>query len=200
MPHSDKWHVGGGVAEIGVHHGKFFLLLNSTTFENEQSYAIDVFERQELNIDQSGSGNLQVFERNLRNFDAHYGKNVMVLSEDSTDPALVAKIQKRVRFFSVDGGHTAEHTISDLIFAQKSIIPQGVVILDDILNSHWLGVIEGAIRYLLTKPTLIPFAIGYNKLLLANISYATRYYKLMAASSLCVKADVEFCGHKVISM
>ena len=190
----------GGIAEVGVHHGKLFLLLNSTSLLHEESYAIDVFERQDLNIDHSGQGNRQAFERNLANFDTHKGKNVVVVAGDSTDVATQTLIRKRVRFFSVDGGHTAEHTLNDLRLAQQCIVAEGVVILDDILNAHWLGVIEGAVRYLLTKPTLIPFAVGYNKMLLANLSHAGRYYDMMASSPLCKKVGVDICGYKVIAM
>lgn len=190
----------GGVAEVGVHHGKLFLLLNSTSHANEQSYAIDVFDRQDLNIDHSGQVNKQAFERILANLDTHKEANVAIVSAESTDMATHSHIRQGVRFFSVDGGHTVEHTINDLKLAQQSIIAEGIVILDDILNAHWLGVIEGAVRFLLTKPTLVLFAVGYNKMLLANFSHASRYYDLMAASSLCKKVGVEICGNKVIAM
>jgi len=45
----------GGAVEIGVHHGKFFLPLNAMVESvSETSLAIDVFERQDLNIEKSG--------------------------------------------------------------------------------------------------------------------------------------------------
>ena len=43
----------GGVAEIGVHHGKFYILLNQVVDLHYKSYAIDVFGMQHLNIDMS---------------------------------------------------------------------------------------------------------------------------------------------------
>ena len=39
--------IEGGVGEIGVHHGKLFMLLHLMTSNHERSFAIDVFENQE---------------------------------------------------------------------------------------------------------------------------------------------------------
>jgi hypothetical protein len=107
----------GGICEIGVHHGKFYLLLNQVTSISAQSFAIDVFEEATLNIDLSGSGNRAAFTKNLTDFDIHQGKNTVIVKGDFTDSKLqLEKIIEpgSLRFFSIDGGHTAEHTISDL--------------------------------------------------------------------------------------
>ena len=37
--------IGGAVAEIGVHHGKCFILLCHGLKDNERAYAIDIFDR-----------------------------------------------------------------------------------------------------------------------------------------------------------
>jgi Methyltransferase domain len=135
---------GGGICEIGVHHGKFYLLLNQVTSIETRSFAIDIFEEAALNIDHSGSGNRAAFTKNLAEFDIHQGRNTVIIKGDSTDSKL--QLEKTIgpgslRFLSIDGGHTAEHTISDLKLANHLISNEGVVILDDILNAHWLGVI-----------------------------------------------------------
>jgi predicted O-methyltransferase YrrM len=44
-----------------------------------------------------------------------------------------------MRFISIDGGHTPEHTVSDLNLACRLINNQGVVILDDVLHHPWPG-------------------------------------------------------------
>lgn len=197
--HKDE-NVNGGIAEIGVHHGKFFILLNWLTEKNEESYAIDLFDDQHLNIDQSGCGSLEIFKKNLLEFDKHQGNNVNIVIADSTTYPLEKDILKPVRIFSVDGGHTVEHTLSDLKLAHKLIHKQGVVILDDITNMHWLGVIEGCIRFLEQKPTLVPFAIGQNKMFLCNLSYADSYKNIFKNSGYSSKDDVMLCGHKIIAL
>ena len=192
----------GGCLEIGVHQGKFYLLLNQVISEDARSWAVDLFDAQDLNIDRSGSGSLTTFKANLEKYDVHRGKNTEIVSGDSTDPAL--DLEGRIgigslRFVSVDGGHTVQHTVNDLQLASRLVSNQGVVILDDILNHHWLGVIEGAVQYLSGFPTLVPFAIGHNKLYLCKMSYQPKYFEVMSRSPLFTKA-VQFCGHQLAAL
>ena len=192
----------GGCLEIGVHHGRLYLLLNQVISASATSYAVDIFDSQHLNIDLSGAGSLKIFEDNLARFDVHKGANTQIVIGDSTDPALRLREivgDNPLRFISVDGGHTVEHTISDLVLANDLISNEGVVILDDILNYHWLGVIEGVGRFLDRRPTLVPFAIGHNKLYMAKISFRSFYHDLFANSPMNTKI-VNFYGHSVVAL
>jgi hypothetical protein len=173
--HQKSRGVHGGMAEIGVHHGKLF-------------------------IDNSGSGSLAIFKDNLQAYDRHQGANVSIISADSVTANLSELIDQPVRLFSIDGGHTAEHTISDLKKAQLRLHPEGVIVLDDILNYHWLGVIEGTITFLRTQPTLVPVAIGLNKLFLVNLSFAEKYRELFRGHAMMTKYPVKFCGHDVVAL
>ena|ERR1700722_9312703 len=192
----------GGVCEIGVHHGKLYLLLNQVTSVGAQSFAVDVFEEAALNIDLSGHGSREAFMNNLAQFDVHRGKNTIIIKGDSTDSKL--QLEKTIgpgslRFLSIDGGHTAEHTISDLKLANQLISNEGVVILDDILNGHWLGVIEGATHFLLGRPTLVPFALGQNKLYLCKLSFQKYYFNVLSESPMKTKI-VPFFGHPLVAL
>lgn len=192
----------GGCMEIGVHHGKFYILLNQVVAAGETSYAVDIFEEQNLNIDQSGSGSLERFQANLVAHDVHRGANTIIVKGDSTDAGLALDQRIRpgsLRFISVDGGHTVEHTVNDLQIAARLVANEGVVILDDILNHHWPGVIEGAFRFLATSPVLVPFALGHNKLYLCKLSFQAYYCNLFSASHLFTKA-VRFHGHTVAAL
>lgn len=195
----------GGVCEIGVHHGKLFILLNQTTQPEFDSYAIDVFDDQKLNIDNSGCGSVQRFKENLSYHDRHGGTNTVIISGDSTDSGLelTKKIKPgSIRFFSIDGGHTATHTLNDLKIANELISNEGVVILDDILNHRWMGVIEGAVDFLGTRPTLVPFAMGHNKLYFCKFSYHSYYYNLLLNNHLPKLGTLtrnKFFGHDIIS-
>jgi len=187
----------GGALEIGIHHGKLYLLLNQVVDEDQSSYAVDVFDNQNLNIDKSGRGSLERFKFNLAKYDKHQGQNTQLIIGDSTDCALNLKGISRLRFISIDGGHTVAHTLNDLKLAEGLVHNEGVVILDDILNYHWLGVIEGVGRYLDTHPTLVPFAVGHNKLYLCKISFQNFYISLFLNSQLISKKEVPFYGHKI---
>lgn len=192
----------GGACEIGVHHGKLYLLLNQVIAAHEKSYAVDVFDNQHLNIDHSGDGNLAKFRENLVKYDVHRGSNTVILPMDSTDPATpLDRIIPlgSIRFMSIDGGHTPEHTINDLNLASKILNNQGVVILDDILNHWWMGVIEGVCKFLQTTPTLVPFAVGDNKMYFAKLSYKDYYYNAFNNSPFRSK-EITFFGHKILSL
>ena len=113
---ADVQTVRGAVGEIGVHHGKLFLLLELCRSAGEGAVAVDLFEMQDQNIDGSGRGNVKKFRRNLARFAAR-PSDVVVHSADSTRLAtgsLLGLAGAPFRLFSVDGGHTAEITVSDL--------------------------------------------------------------------------------------
>lgn len=60
-----KLGIRGDLAEIGVHHGKSFLVLANSIASGEKIFAIDVFEDQHKNIDQSGHGDRETFMENV---------------------------------------------------------------------------------------------------------------------------------------
>lgn len=192
----------GGVAEIGIEHGQFYMLLNSVVDGKFPSFAIDIFESQHLNIDGSGRGSLEIFSNNLQTVDVHYGKNTNVVIGDSTDSRTHAHMRKVIapgslRYFSIDGGHTAEHTLNDLKLATEFISNEGVVIVDDILHPCWMGVLEGTLKFLSEKPTLVPFALGDNKLYLCKLSFYKKYYEHMAKFVLTNPHSHGFFGHQI---
>jgi hypothetical protein len=122
--------IRGGVCEIGIHHGKLFLLMNAVTAPDEPSFAVDLFDQDSLNISHSGHGSAEIFRSNLDKFDAKKGNNVTLIAGDSTAAETQREMEKLIprggiRMFSVDGGHTAEHTISAiaLAMAKPGIMP-----------------------------------------------------------------------------
>src|SRR5262249_1831572 len=114
---SDRQHalgMRGGVAEIGVHHGKLFILLYVLGRAPEKAVAIDLFADQHLNVDLSGSGDLHKFRRNL----ARYGDDERLVLHQGNSLELGGADLVRLaggppRFVSVDGGHTPGLTPHD---------------------------------------------------------------------------------------
>jgi hypothetical protein len=163
----------GSVGEIGIHHGKLFILLYLLCREDERAVAVDLFEQQEKNLDRSGLGDEEKFRRNLA---SHAGddRRLTLIAGDSTEltpPGLLAAGAGRFRLFSVDGGHTAQITESDLALVSGVLTDGGVLVLDDYFNEEWPGVSEGTNRFFANRNAnadgspLIPFAVGGNKLL-----------------------------------
>lgn len=151
--------LGGAVGEIGVHHGKLFLVLMLTRAPGEAAFAIDVFEDQKQNLDGSGMGDRAAFERNLR----HWGKGaddirVIPASSLSLQPDDILRPCGRVRLASIDGGHTAECVRNDLRLIEATLTDDGVIVLDDYFNPEWPGVSTGVAEYLLCgEGALRPF-------------------------------------------
>jgi hypothetical protein len=189
--------VAGSVAEIGVHHGKLFILLYLLSQSFEKAVAIDLFDDQHLNIDNSGSGDLAKFHHNL---EQHADSRRLVLhkgnSMDLSGATLTRLADGPLRFVSVDGGHTAEITAHDLATAESAIAEGGIIVLDDAFNEQWPGVSDGVHRYFERRPNLVPFAIGANKTYFCRPSHHDIYHDAAAAAASSI-TSTEFLGRPV---
>lgn len=173
--------VTGSLGEIGVHHGQLFLvaLLNSRV--DERTFAVDVFDRQDLNIDGSGLGDETVFRANITR---HAGDIdvVDVFARSSLDLS-AAELKHQcgpARFVSIDGGHTEDCTLNDLRLADAIVVRRGLVIIDDCFNQSWPGVATGFARYALGENRrLHPFLITPNKVFLSDSGSAGGYLSVM---------------------
>jgi hypothetical protein len=180
-----KWqqlnNVTGDVAEIGVHHGKFFVLLANLRRQNERAFAVDVFDDQHLNPDKSGRGDLSSFKEHLRLYTSDVG--IETIQKDSkrlNRSDFYCRKKGNIRLFSVDGSHTAAHTFADLTTAAQLLNAEGLIILDDFYNPDWPGVQEGCHRFLMNSPgDVAPFAYGNNKLYLCKPGAQVKYLHLV---------------------
>jgi type IV secretory pathway TraG/TraD family ATPase VirD4 len=84
-----------------------------------------------------------------------------------------------VRLFSIDGGHTEECTFNDICLAEGALDDRGVVILDDVFQPDWPGVISGLAKYVTARSALRPFAITPNKVYLARSQHIAFYHSEM---------------------
>lgn len=189
--------VNGGTAEIGVHHGKLFILLYLLSRAPERAVAIDLFEDQHLNIDQSGAGDLARFRRNLGQ---HADVDRLVLRQGSSlelgGADLVRLADGPLRLASVDGGHTAEIAAHDLATVEAALAEGGIVIVDDVFNEQWPGVGDGVRRWFERRPDLVPFAIGANKTYFCRRSHRD-VYRQAAVAAAGSATTTEFLGETV---
>ena len=168
--YQNQSNIYGSVGEIGVHHGKLFILLNLLTREDEHSFAIDLFDEQKENIDRSGLGDLSIFKSNLDNY-ATNNQNIEILSMNSLnlDKNFYRETSsKKFKLFSIDGGHHYKAVINDLKIAEEVMVEGGVVLLDDLLNPLWIEVVSAYSSYKLKGGKLVAFAITKDKLYLTN--------------------------------
>jgi hypothetical protein len=198
--------ISGGVAEIGVHHGRFFLGLLLATTPGEPAVAIDLFADQERNVDASGRGDEAILRENLAKH-AGSGADVHVMSADSTTLSGADVVEltggQLVRIFSVDGGHYASLVEHDMRTAEEALSPGGVIIGDDLFNQQWPGCVEGTLAYLDKSSKVVPFAIGFNKVLFTDREHARAYRDALAALArrrFWRQKDSEMHGEPVVIM
>lgn len=206
----NKFDIKGHIGEIGVHHGKLFILLFLLARPNENAIAVDIFDKQYLNIDQSGKGDFEKFINNFETF-AKDKDRLKIISSDSTQVSsndIKNAVGGELRLFSVDGGHTPEITRNDLKIASKSICEGGVIILDDCFNGLFPGVSEGTNQFFNydNNNAIVPFAIGThnaNKVFFTSSDYADKYIEYLLECNLAnvrYSRQPEFFGHRVISL
>ena len=186
--------VRGHIAEFGVHHGLFLFLLNILRNREEQCFAIDVFDDQHLNIDYSGGGSLAAFLSHLETFLGSQRRFFRVVQRDTMSFSSVEVVElfgkNGVKFFSIDAGHTIQHTCNDLSLAQEVLVPGGVVALDDYMSWHWPGVTEGFYRFMQSQNRrLKPFLYFQNKLFLTTVSEHGRCLRQFRAGIEAVCGD-----------
>jgi len=154
----------GSIGEIGVHHGLFYGALASNARENEKLWAADLFSKQELNFDKSGKGDLDVFKRNMKKIGV---EDIHIIEGDSMmiSPSDVLSVVGKSRLISIDGGHSKQTTLSDLFLSKSLITTKGLIILDDIFNTDWLGVVSAHFEFMSLQNDIVPIAYKSNKLI-----------------------------------
>lgn len=164
--------ITGELAEIGVFHGKLLIGLSHFLAHGGKATALDVFDDQAKNIDGAGVGNVDLLEKNIRLYGPE-GIDWAIKKIDSSSLNLLDKVRLidergPFRLFSVDGCHTLEHTLNDLMTAEDCISDGGVVILDDVFQPHWPGVTEAVSVFCSRTPRIRPFLYCAHKLFLVG--------------------------------
>jgi hypothetical protein len=190
----------GSVGEIGVHHGKLFILLDLLRRPGEKSFAVDLFDLQQENVDQSGLGDFQRFSENLERY-SRGPQSVVMFQRNSIElqPDELLDACGPARLLSVDGGHTAECTLNDLKIADAVLTERGIVVVDDYFNPMWPDVSVGVGQYVLESSSkLRPFAIAPNKLFLSRPEWHREYRTVLNRQSAryYLKSNMMF-GHEV---
>jgi hypothetical protein len=155
--------ITGNLFEVGVHHGKTAIFLARSAVPAEVVGVCDVFESQEPFLGNMRSHTTLPPERL-----AIFAKRSAALTMDETTSS--------VRFFHIDGGNRPEDVFADLLTADRAVLPDGVVSVDDLFNPNWPGVGEGFYNFHTTHPgVFVPVFIGGNKVFFTRPDAASRY-------------------------
>lgn len=199
LEYQEREMVIGGAVEIGVHHGKSFIPIASALRDDERALCIDIFGAQELNLDSSGRGDLEVFRANLARFGIDESRvRVLQQSSESVTADDIRQAVGTVRYFSVDGGHWKSIVENDLELAENTVGNDGVIALDDYCRAEWPDVSAGYISWQQdTTSRFVPFAIGSNKLYLCHEDRVAAYREALRTEFLShywTKSYATFAG------
>jgi hypothetical protein len=162
--------VAGAILEIGVWRGKYLALLYHAS--TERVVGIDIFRY--------GNKEADIYSA----FEEAFGSRdrlVLACADSATlSPSDLAALAgtAQMRWISIDGSHDADAVCKDLILSEAVLAEQGVIAVDDFLNSRAIGVSEGAYRFFLNENPnrLVPFAYCANKLFVTRAD-AHEFYR-----------------------
>jgi hypothetical protein len=169
--------IAGGLAEIGVHHGKLFFLLALSRQVGEKSLAIDLFEDDEMNASTRYGGRSRAFSTHAASLNVTLESNEVQKADSLTltSDDILSRVG-RVRIFSVDGGHLYHHVAHDLPLAFSTLAPGGVIIVDDFCNPEWPEVTAATYDFVRAQEgKIVPAILTRKKLYLAPPNIASAY-------------------------
>lgn len=183
LSYQDEANIRGNLCEIGVHHGKLFLMLALARRTGDRALAIDLFEDDELNAGGRHAGrDRALFEHAKRLGVALSEQETFKISSLDIQPGdILARTGGPIRFFSVDGGHLYQHVANDLVLAEKTLSEDGVIAVDDFFNPGWMDVTFATYDFLRGRSDMVPFAVSSKKLYLARTQIAGKYKTLLRA-------------------
>ena len=156
--------VRGNTLEIGVYHGKSAIAVASLRAESGTFTAIDVFDGLEARDGSSHDVGLKAaFLANMAASFPTLDWLRLIVAPSST---VRADALGPHSFCHIDGLHSAEGTFRDMELCADTVVPGGLVALDDYFNQRFPGVSEGALLFDRTHPrVLTPVAVGFNKVI-----------------------------------
>lgn len=189
----DELNITGNIAEIGVYHGKLFVMLCHGLNQGERAFAIDLFDSEPEILGIKTEEDRQRFSadnliQHLR--DNEIGDDIAQLiaanSQKLTSADLLAKFGgANIRLFSIDGDHSFEGVHHELSLAASTLAPEGVVMIDDLFNTLCPSQTEAIIDFFRDdshdlEPVAIvasngPITTGAAKLIAARREYAMVY-------------------------
>jgi hypothetical protein len=194
--------IKGHLCEIGVHHGRLFLMLALARGTRERSLAIDLFEDDAINSNTHHAGRNRALFANASRLGIELSEEEIwkTSSLDVKAADILARTTGRVRFFSIDGSHLYGPVENDLRLAECTLTPEGIIAVDDFFIPDWADVSFATYDFLRRTDAIVPFAIT-SKLYLAAPAAAEKYKLALAKrSDLAQISNVQILGRDVLML
>jgi len=195
--HADKIQkddgIVGDIMEIGTYHGKSACLLGQFLRVDEKFYAVDTF-----NGYTEGESFQHVFEKYYQDI---VGRPVDTILADKSSELPKQNLEKNYRIWHIDGYHSFEETLNDMVLGDMYTMEKGIMIVDDFLNQDWLGVCQAVNTFLYKHDDWCVVAYGYNKTFLCKTEHY-EFYKERFGESPQDRSPhnfLPFHGHNYIS-
>ncbi len=149
--------ISGNFAEIGVYEGRSALLLAAWQSPEESLTLVDPYESPELST-------------RLANIAPAAKTNFLaVSSEDDVVAKNLAAIPGGIRFFHIDGRHTAHSVRHELRTAAAVLAPRGLVCVDDFFSTRYPEVTQGVFDFVREHPEELQIVLcAFNKCFLCR--------------------------------
>lgn len=202
LSYQDEQNILGHLCEIGVHHGRLFFMLALARRAGDRSLAIDLFEDDAINSNTPHAGRDRALFTNADRLGVRLSEEE-IFKTSSLDVA-AGDILKRttgpVRFFSIDGSHLYQPVVNDLLLAERTLAPEGIIAVDDFFNIGWPDVSFATYDFLRQSGKLVPFALT-SKLYLAAPAAAEKFQAaLRRLAGLAQISTVQFLGRDILTL
>ena len=201
LSYQDENNIIGHLCEIGVHHGRLFLMLALARRNGERALAIDLFEDDAINSNSPHAGRDRALMLNLRRLNIPMSEEEIFktssLDIDKND--ILKRTTGRIRFFSVDACHLYGPVLNDLKLAKSTATDDAIIAVDDFFSVIWPDVSFATYDFLRETGAFVPIAIT-SKLYLATSASAERYKsRLSKLVGVGRASSVEFLGKEILT-
>lgn len=201
LRYQDENNIKGHLCEVGVHHGRLFLMLALARRAGERALAIDLFEDDAINENTRHAGRDRALVANARRLGIKLAEEetFKTSSLDIEASDILTRTTGPIRFFSVDGCHLYREVENDLRLAESTLTPDGIIAVDDFFNPNWADVSFATYDFLRQTDKMVPFAIT-SKLLLAAPEMAETYKSALGKRpDLGQVSCVQILGREVLA-
>ena len=166
----NKNNISGNMGEIGVWEGKSASIICKYCRDEESVVLIDPII----------ANNKEIILNNINIIGSKIPKKLIlcnIISEKFDSLKNELHLEKSLRFFHIDGCHTATNVYSDLELADKLLSNDAVLVVDDFFNPIYPQITESLYRYLFINPYKFRLFLGaFNKAYLCRAGSYYKYY------------------------
>jgi hypothetical protein len=198
----NRRHAKGDTLEIGVHHGRSFLLQNLCATDGEATIAVDIFDRQDLNVGhRSGKGDLEKFTYNVARFGDVAKAKILQRSSLTLTTEELKTHTTGLRFGHIDGGHWFGVVLSDLRLTAGCAGDDCVIALDDFSNPNYPDVAAAYYEWMKERPGFVPICASKGKLYLCRPGAEQLYFDALLRNDYLrfhFKTQTKFLDHDIL--